>query len=335
MNDNNEKVPEGSKPNIRTANPESVSEELKSMQTEYRQFILSLNENSMKGISLNLMKVYPDTDKLETLKEQVDDLKKCLDSFRPLSPAHAENLRQAFDTEYTYDSNRMEGNSLTLQETDLVIREGLTIGGKPLKDHLEAINHKDALEFVRELAQGKQEITESILLDIHGMILRGIDRTNAGRYRSDRVRISGSQHICPNPLKVPDLMQGYFQQYAIEKNTLHPVVLAAGMHKKLVAIHPFIDGNGRTARLIMNFILLQNGYPVANISGDKSNRKEYYNSLEKAHVENDDTDFIKFILKTEKKSLIKYLDMMEPDIEHGKGGYYLEKIRPFLKESDS
>ena len=331
MSDNHKKTQEVLKPEIKPENTGVLSEELKSIQEKYRQLIISLNENAMNSIPFNLMEAYPDTDNIETLKEQVDDLKKCLDSFRPLSPAHAENLRQAFDTEYIYDSNRIEGNSLTLQETDLVIREGLTIGGKPLKDHLEAINHKDALEFVRELAQGQQEITESILLDIHGMILRGIDRTNAGRYRIDRVRISGSQYICPNPLKVPDLMRGYFQQYQIEKNKIHPVVVAAEMHRKLVVIHPFIDGNGRTARLIMNLILLQNGYPIANISGDKNNRREYYNSLEKSHVENDNTDFIKFILKTEKKSLLKYLDMMEPDIEHGKGGYYLEKIRPFLK----
>lgn len=107
------------------------------------------------------------------------------------------------------------------------------------------------------------------------------------------------------------------------------------MHRKLVAIHPLIDGNGRTARLIINLILLQTGYTIANISGDKKNRQTYYNSLEKAHIKNDDTDFITFILKTEKNSLIKHLDMMEPDIEHGKGEYFLQKIKPFLKEVSS
>lgn len=197
----------------------STPEELKDVQKRYRQLIMSLNENSISAIPFDLITVYPDTDDSNTLKEQVNDLKKCLDSFRPLSPSHAENLRQAFDTEYTYDSNRIEGNSLTLQETDLVIREGLTIGGKPLNDHLEAINHKDALEYVRELAQGKKEITEERVLDIHNMILRGIDRINAGQYRTDRVRISGSRHICPNPLKVPDLMKDCFKQYKIEKKT--------------------------------------------------------------------------------------------------------------------
>lgn len=297
----------------------------------FKAHILSLEESNMNPRPLDLLEIYPNTESLDQLTEQIDDLKKCLDSFRPLSPAHVAKLNEAFDTEYTYDSNRIEGNSLTLRETDLVINRGLTVGGKPMKDHLEAINHRDALNFVRELASNKADLNERNLLEIHDLILRGIDLNNAGRYRRDRVRISGSHHIPPNPMKLSELMPAYFADYEAQKATVHPVILAANMHQKLVSIHPFIDGNGRTARLIMNLILLREGFSIANISGERNQRNDYYNSLEKSHTEGDLSDFQSLILKTEKEALINYLNMLFPDVKEGKGGYFLEKIAPIFK----
>lgn len=297
----------------------------------FKVHILSLEESNINPRPLDLLEIYPDTESLNQLIEQVDDLKKCLDSFRPLSPTHVAKLNEAFDTEYTYDSNRIEGNSLTLRETDLVINRGLTVNGKPMKDHLEAINHRDALNFVRELAINQADMNERNLLEIHDLILRGIDLTNAGRYRRERVRISGSRHIPPNPLKLPELMLAYFADYETQKAFTHPVILAANMHQRLASIHPFTDGNGRTARLIMNLILLREGYSIVNISGDHNQRDDYYNSLEKMDVENDPSDFQRLILKSEKESQISYLNMLFPDVKEGRGVYFLEKIAPILK----
>lgn len=307
------------------------SDKILELEERFKKYILSLDESGMTTNLFDLLEIYPDTESLGQLCEQVDDLQKCLDSFRPLSPAHVAKLEEAFDTEYTYDSNRIEGNSLTLRETDMVINRGLTIGGKPLKDHLEAINHRDALLFVRELVSKEEDLNERNLLKIHDLILRGIDLNNAGRYRRDRVRISGSRHIPPNPMKLPDLMFAYFAEYETRKSMLHPVILAGNMHQKLASIHPFIDGNGRTARLVMNLILLRNGYPAANISSNKQERDDYYCSLEKSDMEGDSTDFQRLVLKTEKLAQINYLNMFYPDVKEGRGVYFLEKIAPILK----
>ena len=141
-------------------------------------------------------RVFPATQNLTELLSQLVELRKCLMSFRPLNPAQIANLTHAFDTEYTYESNRIEGNTLTLMETELVISKGMTIDGKPLKDHMEAVNHQEAIDYIRELVTGKEKFTARALLNIHALVLQGIDRKNAGRYRRDPVRIGGSRHIC-------------------------------------------------------------------------------------------------------------------------------------------
>ncbi len=307
------------------------SESLLAIQERYAAHIrLLLNDSNMNDAVFDLSKVYPDTADIEELKFQVDDLKKCLDSLRPIPPEQLEKIRESFDTKYTYDSNRIEGNTLTLHETAMVILHGITIGGKPLKDHLEAINHRDALVFVRELVEHGTALTPRALMNIHSIILSGIDRNNAGRYRSARIHVTGSEHVFPNPVKVPDLMDAFFEEYNTKKETEHPVVFSARMHAGLVNIHPFADGNGRSARLLMNHFLLSQGYVIANISGDKSQRGEYYAALEATHTDESMHDFIRFILKTEKTSLIEYMAMLDPDISQRRGGYFLERISPFL-----
>lgn len=308
------------------------NEPLLVVQERYTAYIrLLLNDSNRDDAVFDLSKVYPDTADIEELKFQVDDLKKCLDSLRPIPPEQLEKIRESFDTKYTYDSNRIEGNTLTLHETAMVILHGITIGGKPLKDHLEAINHRDALAFVRELVEYGTALTPSTLMNIHSTILSGIDRNNAGRYRSARVRVAGSEHVFPNPVKVPDLMDAFFEEYNAKKEMEHPVVFSARMHAGLVNIHPFADGNGRSARLVMNHFLLSHGYVIANISGDKSQRGEYYAALEATHADESMHNFIRFILKTEKASLIEYMAVLDPDISQGRGGYFLERISPFLQ----
>lgn len=218
-------------------------------------------------------------------------------------------ITEALEIEYTYDSNRIEGNTLTLNETELVVNKGITIAGKGMREHLEAINHKEAIDFVKDIARNNVPVTESVLKDIHAIVLHSIDKENAGRYRSVPVIISGSRHIPPQPYLLGPMMEELFRWYEQHKDTMHPVVLAANMHEKFVSIHPFIDGNGRTARLVMNLILIQHGYPIANIKGDNDTRLRYYQALEQASS-GDNTAFVEFVEDVVTESLEHYLSIL-------------------------
>lgn len=297
---------------------------------------LSMAIMDTEKLPFNLLDVYPETDDIALLTEQITDLKKCLESFRPLSAEQVAHLNEVFDTEYTYESNKIEGNTLTLMETDLIINKGLTVSGKKMQEHLEAVNHKYAIEYIRDIVHNDKELTEEVLRKIHSIVLAGIDFKNAGNWRVDRVRIAGSQHICPNPIKIPMLMNEFFEYYEANKNTLHPVILSANMHEKLVTIHPFIDGNGRTARLLMNLILLQHGYPITIISAENKARAEYYKTLEMAQISanRDNSEFVKFVAECVKKWLFIYLEMVSGSIgeeSKDKGYYFFKKIESQLK----
>lgn len=237
----------------------------------------------------------------------ITDLKNELDSYRPLPPEVVKNLREVYRVEWTYHSNAIEGNTLSLVETKLVLEEGLTIGGKQLREHLEVINHAEAISFVEGQVINNKDLNEYILKNIHYLILKGIDDKNAGTYRKINVGISGSNHTPPHFLQVPEAMSGLFTWYKENKNILHPVELAALFHFKFVFIHPFADGNGRTARLLLNLILMQNGYPPIIIKADPQDRLEYYTTLEKASVENDLEPFIHLIIKCTEQSLKRYI----------------------------
>ena len=239
-------------------------------------------------------------DLIDSLKSKLDKLRE-FDSYR---------IAQALELEYTFESNRIEGNTLTLKETDLVINEGLTVSGKSMREHLEAINHQEAIEYVKDLVQRKVSINERELLVIHNMILRGIMPEYAGKYRNIQVMIKGSAHMPPQPFLVPKKMEEYFEWYQINRNKLHPVVLAAEMHERLVTIHPFVDGNGRTSRLIMNLILLKHGYVIANIKGDYDARMNYYNALELVQTEKEKDTFLNFIADVEIDCLNRYLKIL-------------------------
>lgn len=244
---------------------------------------------------------------LTDILAQADRLKAELDRYRQRMGG---KVAHAFELEYTYESNRIEGNTLTLQETVLVVEKGLTIGGKPLADHLEAINHTHALEYVKEIATGREPFTEAVLLNIHRLILQSIDNAHAGRYRSVPVLISGAAHVPPQPYLLTKQMEDYFLWEAENRTALHPVLRAAELHERLVTIHPFIDGNGRTARLVMNLILLQHGYPIAILKGDAESRLAYYAALEAAQVEGDKTPFLELIADNVKSTLERVLKVV-------------------------
>jgi Fic family protein/DNA-binding XRE family transcriptional regulator len=266
---------------------------------------LKVAEEKIKYNVAKQKKTYPTSlqsllDEIDTLKSKLTDLR-MLDSYR---------IAQALELEYTFESNRIEGNTLTLKETDLVINEGITISGKSMREHLEAINHTEAVEYLKYLVENKNEITERDVLQLHNLILRGIDSTNAGIYRKVQVMIKGSKHLPPQPYLVPKQMEELFEWYNLNKNKTHPVILAAEMSERLVTIHPFIDGNGRSSRLLMNLILLKNGYVIANIKGDNESRMKYYQALESVQVNNNKIPFHELVAQTEKDSLLQYLKIL-------------------------
>lgn len=200
-----------------------------------------------------------------------------LAALRPLSLESVASLAAAWDVRMVYESNSIEGNSLTLRETELVLSKGVTVSGKPLKDHLEAVNLALAWDRVKALAQPGSSLAERDLLDLHQVLLTRILDGSNGSYRTYAVRVGGSNHVPPNAVRVPDLIAVLFTSLSAIAD---PVERAARLHHGIASIHPFTDGNGRTARLAMNFILLAAGYPPISIPTDL--RQDYYNALEAA-----------------------------------------------------
>lgn len=241
----------------------------------------------------------------ETIYSRILEKKSALDRLRPFDKGTLHKLQETFRVDLTYNSNAIEGNSLSLSETKLVLEEGITIGGKSMKEHLEVTNHSKAIDFVQSLVS-KPAIEEIDVLNLHAMILDRIDPENAGFYRRGAVRISGAAYSPPNPAKVPALMQEVYTLLKI--NGGEPIETGAKIHQKFVDIHPFIDGNGRTARLLLNLYLMRNGYPPVIVL--RAERKKYINMIMKARAENDIAPFANFVAKAVERSLSIYLDSL-------------------------
>lgn len=249
---------------------------------------------------------------LSSILKEVDALKVELSTLRPLPPEALKKIEDALEMEYTYESNRIEGNTLTLQETALVVNEGITISGKSMREHLEAINHAQAVDFIKDIARQEIEISERTIKEIHAIVLHGINRENAGRYRTVSVMITGSIHIPPQPYLIEKQMEDFilkFQQ--MERGCIHPVIIAAYLHDELVRIHPFIDGNGRTCRLLMNLYLLQHGYTIVTLKGDNDKKLQYYKALEKSHTEHKPDAFYTLVAEAEKEALQRYIQIVK------------------------
>ncbi len=239
--------------------------------------------------------------------EQLETKKKELAARRPMSASEAAKLKDYFDVEWTYNSNAIEGSTLSLRETDIVLHYGLTVGGKSLREHLEAINHKQAIDFVESLTRSDTSILEFHIRQIHALILKGIDDEEAGRYRRGQVRIGGSSLVPPEPIAVPGLMQQLIGWLQNEGQLEVAVVRSTLAHLRLVQIHPFVDGNGRTARLLMNLLLMREGYPPAVIRSD--DRLEYYAALDQADKGTMEP-FISLIAVALDRSLDAYLEVV-------------------------
>ena len=239
------------------------------------------------------------------LLARLEQKKAQLDSLRPLPAAAVRRLNEQLTIEWIYNSNAIEGNTLTLRETQLILETGLTIGGKSLREHFEVINHKEAIEYVDALAAGEDPITPFHVRQIHRLVLTRIDDDNAGQYRNLPVYVTGTAHKPPDAWQVPHLMSEWGDWLDGPALALHPVERAALAHHRLLAIHPFIDGNGRTARLVMNLLLMCEGYPPTIIM--RVNRRQYYRVLAQADRGNE-ASVVNFVGQAVERSLTLYLD---------------------------
>ncbi|GLC82314.1 Fic family protein [Lacrimispora brassicae] len=236
---------------------------------------------------------------------QVDSLKSELNQRRPFTQGEVKRLREEFLVEYTYNSNAIEGNTLTLQETAMVL-EGITIDKKPLKDHLEAVGHRDAFIYIQDLVKDKIPFSEYIIKQIHTLVL--MDRPeDRGVYRRIPVLIMGAFHVPQEPVMVPELMENLIKELSNKK--LHPIENAALFHLKFEGIHPFVDGNGRTGRLLLNLFLMQNSYPPINVKF--TDRKRYYEAFDSYYRDGSSyamTEMIANYLEEQLSNVLSYLD---------------------------
>ncbi|MCR5858273.1 Fic family protein [Mesorhizobium sp. J428] len=247
---------------------------------------------------------------LSRMWKSIEEKKQRLDAMRPLGQQTLEALRADFDIRLTYTSNAIEGNTLTLRETALILRDGVTVGGKPLKDLFEAVDHFNALQFVRELAEGAKPIGEAEICRIHEMVMAQSKPDMAGVYSQFQRRIVGSGVVFPNPVKIPALMDELGVWLSGQPAAPRTAFEA---HFRLVAIHPFSDGNGRTARLLMNLILLRDGWPPVEIGPEQ--RDTYLNALERRSVAGDGQPYEALMLERLDAGLDEYLERIEKEVE--------------------
>lgn len=240
--------------------------------------------------------------------DQINKKKACLDALRPLPTFTLKSLREKLLLEWTYNSNAIEGNTLTINETKVVF-EGITVGGKTMREHLEVINHRDAIIYVEEIVHKEEMLSEWQIKNLHRLVLKGIIDDYAGVYRDQQVFISGAKHTPPASFLIHEKMEQLMDWYNTEGSQLHPVVRGAMLHAIFVGIHPFIDGNGRTSRLLLNLELMKDGYPPVIIKVE--NRLAYYEALDKAHTTQDYDDFIQFVVVEVNYSLDLYLSVMD------------------------
>ncbi len=266
--------------------------------------------------------------------ERIDKLKAWLDGFRPFDSTLVTELKKLYDVRFTYNSNAIEGNTLTQSETELVLTKGITVGGKTLDEHLEVIGHKEAIDYIENLAQRDTEINEWEIKQIHNLILRKINPEEAGSYRTLDVMAAGTNYRYPPHYLLSQLMR----DFAIWLNSesalrLHPVEYVSIAHYRFVSIHPFRDGNGRSARLLMNLLLIRAGYPIVVI--DNQIRNDYINALAYGQQNQDDlSQLFALIFDATISSLVEVLRLLvTASSSRGKGQAFYQEITDFLDRS--
>lgn len=266
----------------------------------------------------------------------LDTLKSWLDSFRPLPPAVVAELKQLYTVRLTYHSNAIEGNTLTQHETEMVLSHGITIGGKTLVEHLEVIGHRDAMQYMEELAAQNTPVGEWEIKNLHSLILLPVDgatgTSEAGHYRNLDVRTAGTEHVYPPHYQVPELMAEFAAWIASpEVQTLHPIEFASQAHFRVVSIHPFRDGNGRAGRLLMNLFLVRAGYPIAVITNAR--RAEYIEALVYGQSHADDSSALTGLIRQAcRESLLETLALLSTAGEsRGRGAAFYRALFPLLQ----
>jgi Fic family protein len=258
---------------------------------------------------------------IQALLSRIDKTKALIDAHRPLATEEIKELDAYFRIGTTYSSNALEGNTLTLTETKVLLEDGLTTGDKPLRDCYEAVGHAKAYDFMLEVARSERlDFTGDMILGLHRLFYQGIEPEKAGVYRDHQVFITGTEYVPPTSAKVPELMTDFLEKLNRECGRAHPVRLAAFAHRKLVDIHPFADGNGRTARLLMNLILVNKGYQIIIIPPIR--RMDYINALVAAQREHAPSDeaFIRLIAECEieaQKDYCRMFSIKPPEKEAG------------------
>lgn len=243
---------------------------------------------------------------MQDLHDRIAAQKARLDALRPLRSDALQALQKHYDVDLTYTSNAIEGNTLTLRETAEVIEHGITVGGKPLRDHLEAVDHYEAVLWMRGIAAGGAPVTEAVVVELHRRVVARSQPGIAGIYSPHPRRVAGSPVVFPNPLKVPRLMEAFGHWLAAASGT---PTLAFEAHFRLTAIHPFSDGNGRAARLMMNLMLLRGGYPPVPVG--PADRKAYLDALETASLTDDLGPFQRFMHERLEATLEDYLGALD------------------------
>ena len=262
---------------------------------------------------------------------QIDQLKVWLDSFRPLSPTILSELKRRFDVRFTYDSNAIEGNTLSLSETELILTKGITVGGKTLEEHLEVVGHKEAIDYIETLSRSDAGIGEWEIRQIHSLVMRKLAPTEAGRYRQLDVKAAGTAHVYPPHYLLSELMAEFVQWLDEARSQIHPVIFATEAHYRFVSIHPFLDGNGRTGRLLINLLLLRAGYPIVTISNQQ--RLAYIEALVQAQQTEDDLGaLLALVYKAANDALIETLSVVASAADsQGKGLPFHQDILTFLE----
>lgn len=322
-----------------TVNPVSSSSESSAALTEiagqcYDTFIQMLTQHRLPNVAQeiqNRLSLLPNMT-LSDKFQQVNRLKAWLDSFRPLPTTVVAELKKLYDVRFTYNSNAIEGNTLTQSETALVLETGITIGGKTLREHLEVIGHKDAIDYIEQLAQNSTPIGEWEIKQIHNLILRAISPEEAGRYRQLDVKAAGTEYVYPPHYLLNDLMTEFVTWLnSSETAVQHPIEFAAEAHLRFVSIHPFRDGNGRTGRLLMNLLLLRDGYPIVVISNQV--HKAYIDAVVEGQQQNNPSPLLALLLNAAQQSLIEMLHILSTAQEsRGRGLPFYEEMLAFLSE---
>ena len=238
--------------------------------------------------------------------DRILEKKRRLDAHRPLTSSTVRKVQREMEVEYIFNSNAIEGNTIKLRETQLILERGLTIQGRSLREHLEVRNHPRAIKYLEKMT--RRALKEQDILVLHQIIMKGIN-DEAGRFRTTEVRIAGADFIPSPAYEVSHLIVKLIDWYNRDPDELRPIELAAILHHRFVWIHPFHDGNGRVARLLMNLVLTRSGYPIAVILN--VDRNKYYDTLKKADKGNP-ASFVNFVASAVERSLDLYLRALEP-----------------------